>query len=220
MFTGIIREIGSLKEKRRLNKGSVCFKIACGKLKPAPLESVAVNGVCLTVVEKTAAGFTVDVVPETLSRTNLGKLRLGDPLNLEPSLRMGDKFDGHFVSGHIDGIAKILKRGKIQPGRVSARLNHYCARRAQPYGIGLIIELPKKLAAFIVEKGSVALNGVSLTVADVKQNEFSVALIPTTIKHTNLGKLKRGDFVNIEIDMIARYISKIYENRHRGFTIQ
>lgn len=201
MFTGIIREIGSLKVKCRLNKGNVRFEISCGKLKPAQLESVAVNGVCLTVVEKTAAGFTVDVVPETLSRTNLEKLRLGDFVNLEPSLRMGDKFDGHFVSGHIDGIAKILKRGKIQ------------------HGIGLTIELPKKLSAFIVEKGSIAINGVSLTVAQVRENAFTVALIPTTMKYTNLGKLKRGDLVNVEVDMIARYVSKIYENRHRCITI-
>lgn len=200
MFTGIIREIGSLKEKRRFGK-SVRFEITCEKLKPAPLESVAVNGVCLTVVEKTAAGFIVDVVPETLSRTNLGKLRRGNLVNLEPSLRMNDALHGHFVSGHIDGIAKILKRGKIQ------------------HGIGLTIELPRKLAAFIVEKGSIAINGVSLTVAQVRANNFTVALIPTTLKYTNLGKLQPGDLVNIEIDMFARYINKLYAHRHRGITI-
>lgn len=188
MFTGIIREIGSLKVKRRFGKGGVRFEITCEKLKPAPLESVSVNGVCLTVAEKTVAGFRVDVVPETLSRTNLGKLRRGDFVNLEPSLRMDDKFDGHFVSGHIDGIVKILKRGKIQNG------------------IGLVIELPKKLAVFIVEKGSVAINGVSLTVAQVRTNDFTIALIPTTLKYTNLGKLQPGDLVNIEVDMLARYM--------------
>lgn len=202
MFTGIIREIGYIKEKHKVGKGGMRFEITCEKLKPAPLESVAVNGVCLTVTKKMLTGFCADVVPETLRRTNLGRLRLGDFVNLETSLRMGDKFDGHFVSGHIDGIAKILKRGKIQ------------------HGIGLTIELPKKLAAFIVEKGSVAINGVSLTVAQIRTNSFTIALIPTTIKHTNLGKLQPGDLVNIEIDIIARYVSKLYAHRHSGFTIQ
>lgn len=188
MFTGIVREIGILKRKiSDGRKNSVRLFISNKKLKFRPGESVAVNGVCLTVTQQAKNGFEVDVIPETLRRSNFAQLTTGAALNLEPSMKAADHFHGHFVAGHVDATAKVLKRGKIQ------------------YGIGLVVELPKKLIPFIAEKGSVALNGVSLTIAKVRRNEFVVALIPYTLRHTNLGRVKLGDFVNIEVDMMARY---------------
>lgn len=181
MFTGIIREVGKLESKKKA-KGAASFvlKISSKKLRTRIGDSIAVNGVCLTVIKKTPNGFYAEVVPETIARTNLGALKKNAPLNLEPSMKAGDRFDGHFVMGHIDFAGRVLETG-------------------------LAIELPKKYARFIVEKGSVAINGVSLTVAAVKKGKFSVALIPYTLAHTNLEKLKRGETVNVEIDIVARY---------------
>lgn len=132
-------------------------------------------------------GFEVDVIPETLRRSNFVQLTAGAALNLEPSMKARDRFHGHFISGHVDAAAKVLRFEKNK------------------HGVRLVIKLPKKFSRAIVEKGSVALNGVSLTVAKVMRNKFAVALIPYTLKHTNLGKMKSGDFVNIEVDMMARY---------------
>lgn len=201
MFTGIIKETGQLKKKIPHGSRGISFDIESKNLLPAPASSIAVNGVCLTVTRCEKSNFTVDIIPETLSRTNLGKLHLDAALNLEPSMKLNDRFDGHFVSGHIDATAKVLKRGKIQ------------------HGVWLVIELPKKLTPFIAEKGSVAINGVSLAVASVAADRFTVALIPYTQKHTNLGKLKSGDSVNIEVDIIARYLAHFYENRHHRLKI-
>lgn len=184
MFTGIIKEIGFLKNKIKHSKAVFDLEIACKKIKPKAGDSIAVNGVCLTVVKKTNTGFWTNVVSETFKKTNLKFLNTNSPVNLEPALKMNDKFDGHFVTGHIDDIGTVLK--------ISAR--------------ELIISFPKNLSKFIAKKGSVALNGVSLTVAKVQKNKLSVALIPFTNKNTNLGILKKGDKVNIEIDIIARYL--------------
>lgn len=222
MFTGIIREVGSLKNKIRGGDagggggagvdgaggmgagggggagdtsagGMVTLVISCKKLRPKPGDSVCVNGVCLTVTKKTATGFEVDVVAETLKRTNLGELSTGtadrsSALNLEPALQARDTVDGHFVTGHVDAVARVTK--------VSVAKN----------GTELTIKMPKNLMRFIAYKGSVTINGVSLTVGAIKNTEVTVALIPFTQKNTNLGLLKKGDMVNIEIDLIARYL--------------
>lgn len=199
MFTGIIREIGILKRKTGDGrKNSVRFVISNKKLKFRPGESVAVNGVCLTVVRAMKHGFEVDVIPETLRRSNFAKLTVGTALNLEPSIKAMDRFHGHFISGHVDATAKVLRLEKNKNG------------------VSLIIEFPKKIAAFIVKKGSIAINGVSLTVVKVMRNEFVIALIPYTLRHTNLGKIKPGDFVNIEIDMMARYGLPFQKTPRRG----
>ncbi|MBI2638457.1 riboflavin synthase [Candidatus Peregrinibacteria bacterium] len=182
MFTGIVREIGRLAKKTPGGKAGMHLSILSKKMRPQIGASIAVNGVCLTITKKTPGGFMVDVVSETLARTNLGKLKTNAALNLEPSMKIDDALDGHFVLGHVDTTCNVISNGKY-----------------------LTIELPKKLAQFIAEKGSVALNGVSLTVAAVAKNSFTVALIPFTKKHTNLGGLKNGDSINVEIDILARY---------------
>lgn len=196
MFTGIIREVGYIAKRRPEKDGAVRLWLK-SKMRPKQGASVAVNGVCLTVTQKTQNGFAADVIPETLERTNLGALNAGSEVNLEPSMRLIDAVDGHLVMGHADTICRVLHRGKIQ------------------HGIGLVIDSPKNLAPFVAEKGSVTLNGVSLTVAAVAKNSFTVALIPFTQQHTNLGSLKKGDMVNLEIDILARYA-----HRNRHFAIQ
>ncbi len=146
-------------------------------------DSVSVNGTCLTVSKKTKNGFEADVVEETLLRTNLGKMTAGVQLNLEPSLKIGDSLDGHFVTGHVDAVGKTVKTGIV-----------------------ITVEFPKNLAPFIAKKGSVAVNGVSLTVMGVNKNTFSVALVPFTRANTNLGEVEAGSIVNLEVDLIARYL--------------
>ena len=151
-------------------------------------ESVAVNGVCLTVAERPPGELMFDVVQETLRKTNLGLLNAGDEVHVERSLRAGDRLDGHFVQGHVDGTAKLL----------SLTNNHEEWR--------LAVECPQPLAKYVVPKGSVALDGVSLTVADVKANLFEVALIPTTLRLTTLGKRPTGWPLNLECDILAKTV--------------
>lgn len=145
-----------------------------------PGESIAVGGVCLTVAHRagTIAGF--DVVPETLARTNLGNLRRGDAVNLERAIRAGDRLGGHIVQGHVDGTGRVARAGRT-----------------------LRIETP--LASQLVPKGSIAIEGVSLTVADMEPGAFTVALIPTTLRRTTLGKARKGQRVNIELDVLGKY---------------
>ncbi len=184
MFTGIIREIGFLKNKISSGKTTLDLEVLCNKIKPKKGDSIAVNGVCLTVIKKTKNSFWVNVVSETFNKTNLKLLHKNSPVNLEPALQINDTFDGHFVTGHIDNIGIVTKKNA-----------HV-----------LIISFPKNLSKFIAKKGSITINGVSLTVAKIQQNKLNVALIPFTYKNTNLGILKKGDKVNIEIDIIARYL--------------
>jgi riboflavin synthase len=153
----------------------------------APGDSVAVNGVCLTVVGFDARTMRFDVVPETVARTGFDALRAGDRLNVELSLRVGDRLGGHFVYGHVDANASIL------------------AKEPEGQGFRLHVVLPDPLAAMIVEKGYVAVDGVSLTVASANADEFTVALIPETARRTTLGTKGPGDRVNLEVDPVARY---------------
>lgn len=168
--------------------GSVVIEIASKKIKPQSGDSIAVNGACLTVTAITKTGFRACVIKETSNRTNLSYLKIGAHLNLESSLRLGDAFDGHFVTGHVDSTSKVIKfeRGKK--------------------GAYLTVELPNSIKRFIAEKGSVALNGISLTIASVSNNSFTVATIPYTLKNTNLRFCKKGDPINIEVDVMARYL--------------
>ncbi len=153
--------------------------------------SIACSGCCLTVVEKTTNSFTVDVSAESISKTNLGDWKVGSRINLESSLRFGDELGGHLVSGHVDGVA-ILK--KITPEGDSHRLK---------------IRVPKNLKHFIAPKGSVALDGISLTINEVEDDVFGVNIIPHTWDVTTLGQRQEGDALNIEIDMLARYVARI-----------
>ncbi|MDE3060098.1 MAG: riboflavin synthase [Pseudomonadota bacterium] len=189
MFSGIIDNIGVIESAER--GGDLRLVISCACAKDLAIgESVACNGVCLTVVEKNASSFTAELSTETLSRTTPG-WNVGDKVNLERSLRLGDRLSGHLVTGHVDGVA-VLK--DITPQGDS----HI-----------LCLEAPQSLARFIAEKGSVALDGVSLTVNRIEENQFSVNIIAHTWQATTLGQRRPGDALNLEIDLIARYAARL-----------
>jgi riboflavin synthase len=154
-------------------------------------ESVAVNGCCVTVAEPTAAGFAADLVAETLRRTALGGLEAGARVNLERPLPLGGRLGGHLVQGHVDGIARVLDRTPVGDGEE------------------VRIELPPELQRYVVEKGSIAVDGVSLTVAGVGPGWFAVALVPHTLEVTTLGERHPGDPVQLEVDVVAKYIERL-----------
>ena len=187
MFTGIIEELGKVQgvDSNRITVecGTVIEDVKLG-------DSIAVNGVCLTVVEILSKGFVADVSPETFKVTNLKKLQVGDFVNLERAMAANGRFGGHMVSGHIDGLAKFIDSNK----------------NGQFYE--LQFELSSELAKYVVKKGSIAINGISLTIAEVENNNIKTAIIPHTYENTNLKTLKNGDFVNIEVDIVAKYIEK------------
>ncbi len=197
MFTGLITGIGTIKAVTPLGNGQDArftiqtpdnedWKDAEKKLGA----SIACSGVCLTVIEAGADWFTVEVSAETLSKTTLGTWRYGTRINLEGSLRLGDELGGHLVSGHVDGLAAVI----------SATLENGSTR--------WVFELPPELAPFVAAKGSIAINGVSLTVNEVDGPRFGVNIIPHTAEHTNFSVLRAGDRVNVEIDMLARYLAR------------
>jgi riboflavin synthase len=195
MFSGIVQSVGIIAEFVQENEGAVLV-INAGE-DPSRFEegeSIAVNGVCLTVVASTETTFKLDLSTETLSRTNFKNAKLGDPVNLERSLTPSAKISGHFVSGHIDQVGEIVDIEE-KPGEVLFRFSH-----------------PAELNAFIMEKGSIAIDGISLTVFDCKDNRFTVSIIPFTLGHTNLKARKIGDSINIECDMIGKYVFKACEN--------
>ena len=193
MFTGIVTDVGKIAaiEKR----GDTRIRIATGYDTATIAEgaSIACSGCCLTVVDKGPGWFAVEASAETLSRTTLGDWRVGTPINLERALKVGDELGGHIVSGHVDGVARVLD---LAPEGDSFRFN---------------FEAPAALARFIAPKGSVALAGVSLTVNEVAGARFGVNIIAHTRRHTNFGTLKAGDRVNLEIDMLARYVARLRE---------
>lgn len=192
MFTGLIEDLGTVRELRRESSGvrlSVGTAIPAAELRLG--DSVAVNGICLTVVAAGSGGFTADVSPETLERSTLGELAAGSRVNLERALRLSDRLGGHLVSGHIDAIATVGER--LQD------------RNA----IRFTFRLPGAVNRFVAEKGSVAVDGISLTVNAVTEETFSVAVIPHTLAMTTLREKKSGDRVNIETDLIARYIARL-----------
>ena len=191
MFTGIIEETGKILD---INTGNTQGKITiqCEKiLEETKLgDSIAVNGICLTVAEILPNKFTADISPETLKLTNLEYLHAGDVVNLERAMKADGRFGGHIVSGHIDGIGKFIS----------------CQKNGNFYDLN--IELTPDLAKYVIKKGSIAINGISLTIAEVNKNSINIALIPHTYENTNLKKIKNKEFVNIEIDMMAKYIEK------------
>jgi riboflavin synthase len=163
--------------------------------KPRTGDSIAINGVCLTVKEHSSDTLVFDVIPETLARSNLSTLELGESVNVEPSLRLGDVIGGHLVYGHVDAVSEIA------------------ARDPEGQGFRLWCTTPPALRAFIVEKGYVSLDGVSLTVAQVEPERFAVALIPETLKRTTLGRKGVGRSVNVEADPVARYVAAQLQDR-------
>lgn len=196
MFTGIIQHLGPVTKSHR-RAGGLALTIDIGKTadKVKPSDSLAVNGVCLTVTSKSDTQVSFDVVSETLKRTNLGALKTQELVNIEPALRVGEPLGGHFLQGHIDGTGLITKKDKS--------------------GNGYLMEIsaPPKLTELMIEKGSIAVDGVSLTIVSLKKDRFSVALIPFTLTHTNLGRKSRPDRVNLEVDMIGKWVKKLLANQ-------
>ncbi len=196
MFTGIVEELGSLTARTDGEASSVIEVHAPTVAADAAHgDSIAVDGVCLTVTTRTAHGFTADVMAETLARSTLGRLRPGDPVNLERALRADGRFGGHVVQGHVDGTARLLSR---EPG--------------ERWEV-LTFSLPEQLRRYVVLKGSVALDGVSLTVSARTDETFAVSLIPTTLALTTLGTRQPGDEVNVEVDVLAKYVESMLADR-------
>ena len=199
MFTGLIQEQGQiLGDPRPSGQGGVRLDVGLGRELAAGLgigASLAVSGVCLTVVERSPAAVVVELAPETLARTTLGRLRAGAAVNLEPALRAGDPLGGHMVQGHVDGTATVVARRDLAEHRV------------------LGFSLPAALAPYLVEKGSVSVDGVSLTVAALAPDRFEVALLPHTLAVTTLGALVPGDAVNLEVDVLAKYVHRMLAAR-------
>ena len=196
MFTGLVEAQGKVLGAAR-REGGVRLVIAAD-FPPGAVtagESVAVDGACLTVRPTTRSAFEADVIQETLSRTTLGTLRPGDTVHLERALAVGDRLGGHWVQGHVDAVAKVTT-----------------ARRSGG-DVRLEIALPTSLRPYVAEKGSIALAGVSLTVARVARGRLEVALIPETLRRTRLGRLRPGDRVNVEVDLLARYLAVLMRER-------
>lgn len=195
MFTGIITDIGMVREVKK--RGDMRARIGCGyEMSSVDIgASIACDGICLTVIGKGDDWFDVDISAETISKTNISAngWESGRPLNLERALKVGDELGGHIVSGHVDGTAEIV------------------AMEDEGDSTRLVFEAPAELARFIAPKGSVALNGTSLTVNEVEGNRFGVNLIPHTQEVTTWGRAKVGDMVNLEIDTLARYVARLAE---------
>ena len=193
MFTGIIQSVGKIAALDTRG-GDASVRISCGKLDMSEVntgDSIAVSGVCLTVVEHSAAGFTADVSGETLSCTTLGRLRTGDAVNLEKALTLSTPLGGHLVSGHVDGVGVVVNR------REAAR------------SVQFRIRAPEALAKYIAGKGSVCVDGVSLTVNAIHGAEFEVNIVPHTLSETTLGAIKEDSEVNLEVDVVARYLERL-----------
>ena len=201
MFTGIIEQAGKIKSfLKRGNQAKITIEFHESASDLTLGESIAVNGVCLTVVKIGNGYFATDISEETLDRTNLGELKPTDKVNLERSLKIGERLGGHFVSGHIDGVGQISK--KIKKGE----------------DVLLTIKAPEKIMKYVVEKGSIAVDGISLTVASCDEKSITISIIPHTEVCTNLKWKKSGDVVNLENDMIGKYIEKFVnlKNRNNG----
>ncbi|MBU1614268.1 riboflavin synthase [bacterium] len=188
MFTGIICEIGTIKEKDSASLRVEAREVILGAKVG---DSIAVNGVCLTVANLNESSFKAEVMPETLRLTNLGGLKIGDKTNLETALSFSDRLSGHLVAGHIDGKGRIIKK------------------RREGNAVLFSFSLPEELTKYIIKKGSVAVDGISLTVTDVQKDSFSVSIIPHTLSQTILEEKSVGYEANIEVDLIGKYVEKL-----------
>jgi riboflavin synthase len=198
MFTGIVEELGEVVYLTDAGGDSAVVAVR-GPVVTSDAkhgDSISVNGVCLTVIDNSDGVFTADVMGESLRRSSLGVLRPGSPVNLERAATVGTRLGGHLVQGHVDGVGRIVAREPADEWEV------------------LRFSLPPELARYVVEKGSITVDGVSLTVMAVTDDTFSVGLIPTTLKLTVLGGKAVGDPVNLEVDIIAKYVEKMLGGRH------
>lgn len=196
MFTGIVEEIGVVKALEKSLAGarlSLLAQAIMGDLEIGA--SVSVNGACLTVVARGEREFSVDISPETLSVTTLGRLTVGMPVNLERAMRINERIGGHLVAGHVDGVGMVR------------------SRQLDGNAVRLTIEAPQELTRYCVPKGSVTIDGISMTVNEVTDRAFSVAVIPHTAKVTTLGLMKEGDQVNLESDLIGKYVERLLQER-------
>ncbi len=202
MFTGIIEEIGKIKTVVR-GARSVVVEVEAAVVTEGTKvgDSIATNGVCLTVTALTGNGFRADVMPETMERSNLGLLRPGDRVNLERALCLNSRIGGHLVAGHVDGTGRIVGMDRDDTA------------------IWITVGAPERILRYVIEKGSVAVDGVSLTVAYVDGEVFKVSVIPHTRKETTLTKKRTGDVVNLENDMIARYVEKFAGKKREGLSV-
>jgi riboflavin synthase len=208
MFTGIVEGTGTVAAVAAAADGSgarleVAAPWLAGELRLG--ESVAVNGCCVTVAEPTPAGFAADLVAETLRRTALGGLAAGARVNLERSMTLGGRLGGHLVQGHVDGVARMLDRAPVGPEGSGEPQGGAPVNRGEE----VRVELPPDLERYVVEKGSIAVDGVSLTVAGVGPGWFAVALVPHTLEVTTLGDRRPGDPVQLEVDVVAKYVERL-----------
>ncbi len=196
MFTGIVEERGTVASVEPLtNAERIAIRGSVVLADVRPGDSIAVNGVCLTVVDIGPDSFTADVMQETLKRSSLGSAGVGSEVNLERAARLDSRLGGHLVQGHVDGTGEVLV---IEP---------------DPHWTLMRISLPAGLGRYVVEKGSITVDGVSLTVVGVDDDGFSVSLIPTTLAETTLGSRRVGDTVNLEVDAIAKYVERLMQGR-------
>ncbi|GAA2103426.1 riboflavin synthase [Streptomyces albiaxialis] len=199
MFTGIVEELGEVVSVE--DRGDAARLRLRGPLVTGDVEhgdSIAVNGVCLTVVDVADGEFTADVIAETLSRSSLGALAPGSRVNLERAMALGARLDGHLVQGHVDGTGTIA------------------ARTDSDSGTDITVDLPPGLGKYLVEKGSITVDGISLTVVEVTDGHFTVSLIPTTLALTTLGHKQPGEPVNLEVDVLAKYVERLLGDRTAG----
>lgn len=197
MFTGIVEEVGTVKAAQPGKLAISATKVIESTKKG---DSIAVNGACLTITELGDDYFSVDVMPETLRRTNLGMLRPGDRVHLECPLAVGGRMGGHFVQGHVDGTGKVLSATR------------------EGEAVLLRFEATPEIMRYVVEKGFIAVDGVSLTVVEHDNTSFKVSLVAYTLQNTNLGGKRVGDFVNIEVDIIAKYVERLKVEKGSAIT--
>ncbi len=197
MFTGLIENIGSITHVMKTGKGIRLNLKPESNMELQIGDSISVNGVCLTAVEG-AKGFTFEISPETMRSTNLGELKISDKVNLERALRLSDRLGGHIVTGHIDGVGSII--GKKSEGEYTF----------------YTFNAPSEILKYIVKKGSIAVDGISLTVTGIDSRSFSVAIIPHTLTATNIGSKGIGDKVNLEVDILGKYVEKFMAGQETG----
>ncbi len=212
MFTGIIEEVGTVAELTSDAKGGR-LRIECALVLPKlrVASSVAVSGCCLTVVGKDKRGFACDLAPETLNRTGFRRLAVGAKVNLEAGLTPSTPLDGHIVQGHVDGTGTLV--GLTPAGEPSTSSGQAPSTSSEQENFWLDVDIPVSLTRYLVEKGSVAVEGISLTVAAIEGTRLRIAIIPFTVEQTNLRTLQAGDPVNLECDVLAKYVEKLLLER-------